>query len=135
MITEDHKKHFLQLYAIALADDEISPKEIRFLQDFARHKGISEADVEQLLLTPSFTEVHKPETLNEKVEYLYYSTGMALADDMVEKRELAILRSICVHLGFLEENADAIVSFFIEELKKGTSLMDIQAIVKLNMLT
>lgn len=135
LISEEHKKHFLQLYAIALADEEVSPKELRYLHDFAMQKGIPVADVESLLLTPVFSEINKPESLSEKIEHLYFATGMTLADGVVEKREILILRNICQHFGFIEQNIDEIIAFMLDEVRKGTSLMDVQALVKLNMLT
>lgn len=135
MITEEHKKYFLQLYAIALADKNLEASELLYLKDFARQKGIPEEAIETLLLTPVFQEVHPPESLNEKIEYLYFCTGMAMADGVLEVPERVALRTIVLQLGFLEENADDIITFFISELKKRTPLSDIQAIVKLNLLT
>jgi uncharacterized tellurite resistance protein B-like protein len=135
MITEEQKKFFLQLYAIALADKNVSAEELLFLHEFAKQNGMPEDSIESLLLMPVFQDVQPPESLNEKVEYLYFSTGMALADGQLADSEREALRTIVLQLGFLEENADAIVAFFTEELRKGTSISDIQAIVKLNLLT
>ncbi len=135
MITEEHKKFFLQLYAIALADKNVSAEELLYLHEFAKQNGMPEDAIESLLLMPVFQEVQPPDSLNEKVEYLYFCTGMALADGQLAESERDALRTIVLQLGFLEENADGIVAFFTDELKKGTSISDIQAIVKLNLLT
>ena len=133
-VADDHKKYILQLYAIALADEAVSKEELLFLNEFARRKGISENEIDQLLLNPEMIVPVIAESLPEKIELLYYAAGMVCADGKIDERELPVLKNCCSNLGFMAENCDDISAFMLEEVKKSTSLADIQVLVKLNMI-
>lgn len=131
-ISDQLKNQFLSLYAIAVADDNIDPRELKFLYDLGQQKGISQEDMDQLLLNPAKEILNKPETLSEKIEYLYMAAGMILADGIIDKREKLLFRSICQRMGFLEENIPELMDFMLEKVKQGMTVEKVLEIVQHN---
>ena len=106
---------------MALSDNEVAPEELTKLHQIANEYGISNEEVSKILLDDTF-ELYLPETLKEKVTLLYKFTEMAWADGIIRDEEILMLKQVAMRYGFLKENADAIVKFFIDKVSENTPL-------------
>lgn len=118
------KRHFFNLYCLALSDGYLDFTELQTLYEIGVEHGITHDQINQLVLTANLAP-KAPETIAEKVEYLYDLTRMAWADGKIEPEERDIIKKCVIRYGFLPENATGIVDFFIESVKENKSKTDI----------
>ena len=52
IITNELKSHFLRLYQMAFSDDNFDVLELQMLYTFAKDRGISQSQLNQILLSP-----------------------------------------------------------------------------------
>jgi uncharacterized tellurite resistance protein B-like protein len=120
-MTSELQTHFLNLYSIALADAEFDEKEIAIIYRLGEEKGIPKETIDSLLLSPPPAEqLYLPDTLSEKIEYLYDYAKMILADGIVHTDEINTLEKFCIKFQFEEENVPAIAQLLIEAAKNNT---------------
>ncbi|WP_241329963.1 hypothetical protein [Chryseobacterium arthrosphaerae] len=124
-ITENLKAHFLRLYQMAICDDDFSALELKMLYKCAEEKGISAKNLDEILLNPINLKSLVPQTIEEKVDYLYDLTVMIWADGVVSPNEYIAMQKYVLMFGFLEENATAIVDYLIESVKIGKNKSEI----------
>ncbi|WP_278378470.1 hypothetical protein [Chryseobacterium arthrosphaerae] len=124
-ITENLKAHFLRLYQMAIYDDDFSALELKMLYKCAEERGISAKNLDEILLNPINLKSLVPQTIEEKVDYLYDLTVMIWADGIVSPNEYIAMQKYVLMFGFLEENATAIVDYLIESVKVGKNKSEI----------
>lgn len=66
-----------------------------------------------------------PETLEDKIHYLYDLTRMAWSDGVIEDSEKALLCKYITLFGFHEENVESITDYFLTSVKEGKSIEQI----------
>jgi len=123
--TENLKAHFLRLYQMAICDDNFSSLELKALYKSAEERGISQKNLDEILLNPTNSKLTIPESIEEKIDYLYDLTVMIWADGEVSANEKSSLEKYVIMFGFMEENALQIVDFLINSVKEGKSKTDI----------
>jgi uncharacterized tellurite resistance protein B-like protein len=117
MITTELKSHFLRLYQMAFSDDNFDVLEMKMLYKFAEERGITEQQLNDILLHPSIpTSI--PESLDERVEYLYDLAVMIWADGKVTEDEYVTLKKYCKKFEFLEENIPALADYLLDCAKE-----------------
>lgn len=124
-IPENLKAHFLRLYQMAICDEDFSPLELKMLYKSAEERGIPAKNLDEILLNPINSKSLIPESIEEKVEYLYDLTVMIWADGIVSENEYSSLKKYVAMFGFVEENAKDIADYFIEAVKNGKTKNDI----------
>lgn len=124
-ITENLKAHFLRLYQMAICDDDFSTLELKMLYKCAEERGISSKNLDEILLNPINLKSLVPQTIEEKVDYLYDLTVMIWADGIVSPNEYSAMQKYVLMFGFLEENVIAIVDYMIEAVKIGKNKSEI----------
>ncbi|MDQ0592143.1 putative tellurite resistance protein B-like protein [Chryseobacterium ginsenosidimutans] len=124
-ITENLKAHFLRLYQMAICDDDFSALELKMLYKCAEERGISSKNLDEILLNPINLKSLVPQTIEEKVDYLYDLTVMIWADGIVSPNEYSAMEKYVLMFGFLEENVNAIVDYLIEAVKIGKNKSEI----------
>lgn len=124
-ITESLKAHFLRLYQMAICDDDFSALELKMLYKCAEERGISSKNLDEILLNPINLKSLVPQTIEEKVDYLYDLTVMIWADGIVSPNEYSAMQKYVLMFGFLEENTTAIVDYLIEAIKIGKNKSEI----------
>jgi uncharacterized tellurite resistance protein B-like protein len=129
-ISNKLKSHFLRLYQMAFADDNFDKLELKMLYHFAEERGISEEQLQHVLLNPLTEEAEMPETLDQKIDYLNDLAKMIWADGVVTEDERNTLLKYCKKFGFLDENLQQLVDFLLECAKEDLSVEDI--ILKIN---
>ena len=124
VIDEGLKSHFLSLYCLTVSDNDVHPKELETLYQIGLEYGISKDDIQSIVMSPN-TALIEPDTLEEKVAYLYNLTRVANADGKIVREEKDLIGKYAIKFGFPEKNANAIVEFFIESVKRGKTIKDI----------
>lgn len=118
------KRHFFNLYCLALSDGYLDFKELQTLYDIGVERGIMPEQINQCVLTANIAP-EIPQTIAGKVECLYDLTRMAWADGKIAQEERNIIKKCVIRYGFLSENAEGIVDYFIESVKENKSKTDI----------
>ncbi len=118
------KWHFFNLYCLALSDEQFDFTELQTLYSIGVEHGITSEQINQVVLTANITPTI-PATIDGKVECLYDLARMAWADGKIEPEEREIIKKCVIRYGFLAENADAIVDYFIASVKENKSKSDI----------
>lgn len=124
-ITTATKAHFLRLYQMALADGEFSALELKMLYEFAEERGVSVEHLDEILLQPIDTNSLIPESVSEKLEFLYDFTVMIWADQVVNEDERNALEKYIKLFGFLDDNIRPLADFLIEEVKANKTKQEI----------
>ncbi len=116
MISTELKSHFLRLYQMAFSDDNFDVLEMQMLYKFAKERGITKEQLDDILLNPSHTSII-PESLEEKIAYLYDLALMIWADDVVTDDERITLKKYCLKFGFIEGNIEELSQFLLKHAK------------------
>lgn len=116
MISTELKSHFLRLYQMAFSDDNFDVLETQMLYKFAEDRGVTKEQLDDILLNPSHASMI-PETVEERIEYLYDLALMIWADDIVTQDERVTLKKYCVKFGFMEENIEELSEFLLKHAK------------------
>lgn len=130
LISNKLKSHFLRLYQMAFSDDNFDKLELKMLYHFAEERGISEEQLQQVLLNPLTEDTEVPDTLDQKIDYLNDLAKMIWADGVVTEDERNTLLKYCEKFGFLDENLQQLVDFLLECAKEDLSVDDI--LLKIN---
>jgi len=125
-ISTELKSHFLRLYQMAFSDDNFDVLELKMLYNFAKERGLSRDQLNEILLNPSQESII-PESLEEKIEYLYDLALMIWADNIITDDEINTLKKYCLKFKFLEENIDEICEFLLENAKSNVSKKELIA--------
>ena len=118
------KWHFFNLYCLALSDEQFDFSELQTLYTIGVEHGITSEQINQIVLTANISPTI-PDTIEGKVECLYDLARMAWADGKIEPEEREIIKKCIIRYGFLSENSDGIVDYFIESVKENKSKTDI----------
>lgn len=120
MISTELKSHFLRLYQMAFSDDNFDVLEMQMLYNFARDRGVTKEQLDNILLNPSHNS-NIPGSLEEKIEYLYDLSLMIWADEVVTEDERITLKKYCLKFGFVEENIEELSQFLLKHAKDNLS--------------
>lgn len=117
-ISTELKTHFLRLYQIAFSDDNFDVLELQMLYAFALQRGISEEQLNYILLHPT-NDCSIPETLELRIEYLYDFALMIWADGKVTEDERNTFKKYCIRFEFVSENIEELSTYLLKCAKEG----------------
>lgn len=123
-ISPEIKGHFLRLFQMAMTDDDFSPEEWKMLYQFAEERGISQEELDKILLSTT-GHLIIPETIEKRIEYLYDLARMIWADGKVTEDERRTLAKYCKKFEFLDENIPELTEYLLEAVKNGKTKEDI----------
>ena len=119
------KTHFLNLYSMALADMEFAENEIATFYSIVEKRGMSKDEVDYIILNPATAKFTIPESLSDKVEYLYDYAKMVLADGKIEESEISTLEKFCLKFEFEPQNISSIRELLLEAAKNNVSTAEL----------
>lgn len=132
-MTPELQRHFLNLYSMALADSEFHEKEIATLYKLGEERGVAKETIDAMLLNPPLSEhLNIPNTLIEKIGYLYDYAKMILADGIVHDDEVNTLEKFCTKFHFEEKNIPTIVQLLIDAARNNIVKSDLVDFVTKN---
>jgi len=123
-ITPEQRNHLIDLYKLALVDEDFDMREVFLLTELCKKYDV---DLNEITIKLTSTEHEEliPESMEERVKYLYELTQMAWADNIIQDSERDMLRNYALRYDFLEKNVDGIVDYLIESVRNGKTLEDI----------
>ncbi len=123
-ITPEQRNHLIDLYRLALVDEDFDMREVFLLTELCKKYNVNLNEI-SIKLTSTEHEVLIPESIEERIKYLYELTQMAWADNIIQDCERDILRNYALRYDFLEENVDRIVDYLIDSVRDGKTLESI----------
>jgi uncharacterized tellurite resistance protein B-like protein len=127
------KTHFLNLYHMALADENVDIRELELLYRIGEEGGISRAEIETLIMQAEQPVFTSPTTLPEKISYLYDLSLMACADGEIDEAEQKLLMRFCSMFGFRQENVLSICEYLLGEAIRKTPIQQVLSNVSKNL--
>ena len=123
------KSQFLALYRMVLADGVIDPLELETIYRIGTESyGLTQDEITDSLQNAG-TSLQLPQTIEDKVKFLFNLAEVAWADGVIEPTEKELLRKYVIHLGFEEENAHQITEFMLNAVEKGQTVEEILSII------
>ncbi len=123
------KSQFLALYRMVLADGVIDPLELETIYRIGTESyGLTQDEITDSLQNAG-TSLQLPQTIEDKVKFLFNLAEVAWADGVIEPSEKELLRKYVIHLGFEEENAHQITEFMLNAVEKGQTVEEILSII------
>lgn len=123
-ITPEQRNHLIDLYRLALVDEDFDMREVFLLTELCKKYNVNLNEI-SIKLTSTKHEVLIPESVEERIKYLYELTQMAWADNIIQDCERDMLRNYALRYDFLEENVDSIVDYLIDSVRDGKTLESI----------
>lgn len=123
-ITPEQRNHLIDLYRLALVDEDFDMREVFLLTELCKKYNVNLNEI-SIKLTSTEHEVLIPESVEERIKYLYELTQMAWADNIIQDCERDMLRNYSLRYDFLEENVDRIVDYLIDSVRDGKTLESI----------
>jgi len=87
LTTEKIHSHLIHLYQLAKIDNLFVKEERRYLYALARKNGVTEKEVDEIIKQAAEVDFHEPETIKEKIIFLYEYIQMMLVDNKLDERE------------------------------------------------
>ena len=115
-ITPEQRNHLIDLYRLALVDEDFDMREVFLLTELCKKYNVNLNEI-SIKLTSTEHEVLIPESVEERIKYLYELTQMAWVDNIIQDCERDMLRNYALRYDFLEENVDRIVDYLIDSVK------------------
>jgi len=117
MLTEELKSHFLNMYLIAMSDNEFDEKEMQTILKIGEDKGITKEEFEKIIINPTKIEFKIPDDTIKKIEYLFDFAKIIWADGKVDDNERISLQNFCEKFDFDKETASELTEWLLQIAK------------------
>jgi hypothetical protein len=114
-----NRDHFIFLIQVSKIDGKISTEEFEMLHKEGKKFGLTDPEIDSLILSEKEHHYHPPYSLADKFEHLYNVAVMILADEVVTEGELKILRRFSIEAGFDNKVIDDLINLLMEGVAKG----------------
>lgn len=101
--------------AVMLADGQMDPDEMRFLNAVCQRVGLSEKELKGVLKNPQNIEFTPAKNPNERMQQLIDIIGMMLSDGHIDSREMDICITLATKLGFKPSSVAALVQNIVNQ--------------------
>ena len=97
------KQHLKNLTALAYVDGELHPAERSLLYTVGEKYGLKGWQIAKIIENQAPLQLDMPEDLNQRLDQIYDLVRMMLADNVMEKSEMALCEHVSVNFGFKKE--------------------------------
>jgi hypothetical protein len=118
---------------MALSDTQIDTVELETLYRIGQEKGIEKSAIDEIILKPDYVKFTFPNSLEEKIVYLYDFARIILADGIVDKNERKTLEFFCLKFGFEDENIPKIAEFLIASANENIDTVTLIEVINENL--
>lgn len=119
VVKMEQRHHFINLFAVALADNNLEPKEITYLYELGIEKGLSREEIDDIISNPHKARFVKPSTMIEAIDQLFDLIQMVLRDGRIHPHEVDLCKSFAKRFGINKEIIDDLIEKLIEEVQSG----------------
>lgn len=109
------KNHLKNLIALAKADGHLHPDEEKMIYKMGDKYGLKDRQVASLLRSNKKSDLHVPDSHEQKMDQLYDIVMMVYADGVVESSEIEFCEEIVDRFGYKKD----IVSWLIKVFDQG----------------
>lgn len=126
MINTDLKGHFLNLYMIALSDNNFDEKELETILKIGEEKGISKEEFEKIIINPTSVNIQIPTEFISKINLLYDFARVIWSDGKIEEDEKNSFMKYCEKFGFDIEESKELFEWLIGFAKKNLTVQELE---------
>lgn len=126
MINTDLKGHFLNLYMIALSDNNFDEKELETILKIGKEKGISKVEFEKIIINPTSVNFQIPTDFVSKINLLYDFARVIWSDGKIEEDEKNSFMKYCKKFGFDKETSEELFDWLIGFAKKNITVEQLE---------
>ncbi len=108
------KNHLKNLISLAKADGNLHPDEEKMIYKIGDKYGLKDRQIASLLRSNKKTELHVPDSDDEKMDQLYDIVMMVYADGVVEESEIEFCEELVALFGYKSEIVSWLISIFDE---------------------
>jgi uncharacterized tellurite resistance protein B-like protein len=114
------KQAFVHLVQISKIDGKINKNEHDLLHKEGKKFGLTDPEIDNLISSESSSHYHAPYGLDEKFEHLYNMAEMILADNVVDEREVRMIKKFAVEAGFIDSKLSGVIEIILEGVRNNT---------------
>jgi hypothetical protein len=118
MINNELKSHFLNLYMLALSDNNFDEKELETILQIGEEKGISQKAFEDIIIHPTSVNIEYPTEFIEKIKFLYDFARVIWADKKVDNDEKVSFLKFCYRFDFEPQESEELFVWLLDLAKK-----------------
>ena len=96
-------QHLKNLTALAYVDGELHPAERSLLYTVGEKYGLKGWQIAKIIESQAPLQLDMPKDLNKRLDQIYDLVRMMLADNVMEKSEMALCEHVSVNFGFKKE--------------------------------
>jgi uncharacterized tellurite resistance protein B-like protein len=111
------KEHFRHLIQVANADGVIDKSEAELLHRMGKHLGLTDPEIDELIQDKDSKAYIPPYDLQSRFHQLYDVVAMALADGVLYKNEVKMIKSLAIASSFNEADTDRLINLLINGIK------------------
>jgi DnaJ-domain-containing protein 1 len=126
MINTDLKGHFLNLYMIALSDNNFDEKELETILKIGEEKGISKEEFEKIIINPTSVNIQIPTDFISKINLLYDFARVIWSDGKIEEDEKISFMKYCEKFGFDIEESEELFEWLIGFAKNNLTVQELE---------
>jgi uncharacterized tellurite resistance protein B-like protein len=115
-----NKQAFVHLVQVSKIDGILNQDEHDLLHKEGKKFGLTDPEIDHLIESESNTHYHAPYSLEDKFEHLYNMGEMILADDVVDEKELRMIRRFAIEAGLSDSKHAGLAEILIEGIRKNT---------------
>lgn len=126
MIKTELKGHFLNLYMVALSDNNFDEKELTEILKIGEEKGISKEEFEKIIINPTSIKIHIPTDFISKIKLLYDFARVIWSDRRIEEVEEISFIKYSIKFGFDKEESEELFDWLIDFAKKDLTTQQLE---------
>jgi len=115
------KEHFLHLIQVANADGVIDKSEKELLHRIGKHLGLTDTEIDELIQKKDLHTYSPPYELEKRFNQLYDVVAMALADGILYKHEISMIKRFAIASSFDNKDTERVVNLLINGIKYNKS--------------
>lgn len=118
-MNKQNKEYFTHLVRVAIADENISSKEMELLHHIGKRLGYTSIETNELIENTGKHDYIPPYELSERFEQVYEIVKMTLADGVIDKNEMRLASSFATKSGFSEDEIPKLLAHLISGIREG----------------
>jgi len=112
-----HRNHFMNLFSVAIADNNIHPSELAYLYELGLTRGLSSDQIDNIITNPHKARFIKPTSILGAIEQLYDIVQMVLQDGVIHTHEVNLCKTFAKRFGIQHDIIDALIERLIDEVR------------------
>jgi uncharacterized tellurite resistance protein B-like protein len=115
-----NKQAFIHLVQVSKIDGKLNKDEYDLLHKEGKKFGLTDPEIDSLIESESNSHYHPPYSLEEKFEHLYNMGEMILADDVVDEKEMRMIKKFAIEAGFSDSKLAVLAEILVEGIRMNT---------------